>query len=368
MSDQEIDMSGLAVQTPEGALIARITVFDNQELASEATGKACTSIADQLRVIKGLSTYVPDLSTTSGDKEARQTRALCVACRTGAKKVRLKAVEPLKAVEKVLLRMEQDIEQEVRSVEEPIDAAIKIEEDRKEQEKLAKAQAEAVRIQKIQDLLSVYRGWPASMIGSTSAEIQGKIARCEKSVINEEVFMEFTKDAQAAKSASVAQLQQLLASTLEQEEKNKELETARAQQDAKDKRIAELEAMLAKTSVTNLTAAEVDTAIEQVKEELGAVGFTVTVSTADAEAAALFGDEPTIVDEIMEVMENPGPSVPEDADDDETAEFVSDVEDAMAYHDTIIEILAAAQNTQAYPNHMKFRAFVVTKCKEVLEG
>jgi hypothetical protein len=355
MSNEEIDMSGLAVQTPEGALIAKITVFENQALASEATGKSCTSIMDQLRVVKGYGDYVPDLSTASGDKEARQARALCVSCRTGAKKVRMLVKEKwLTPIEKSLMRMEGDIEQQVREIEEPIDAAIKLEEDRKEQEKEAKRQAEAIRVQKIQDMLSVLRGWPNSMIGSTSAEIQDKIARCEKSVIKEEVFQEFVKDAQAAKSASIAQLQQLLASTLEQEVKTKELEAAKAEQDAKDSRIAELEAMLASAGLSPEDTQAISAGVQEVCAE-------IQTEAEDAEASALFDDEPPVVD-----VDNPGPSVPEA--EAATDELMSAVEDAMAYHDAIVEILAMAQNTTAMPNHMKFRAYVTAKCKEVLEG
>lgn len=354
MNNEEIDMSGLAVQTLEGALIARITVFENQELASEATGKACTSIADQLAVVRGLSTYVPDLSTVAGDKDARAKRALCVACRTGAKKVRLKALEPLKAIEKVLIKMEQDIEQEVRSVEEPLDSAIKIEEDRKEQEKIVKAQAEAIRVQKIQDLLSVFRGWPSAMIGATSAEIQDKIARCEKSVIKEETFQEFAKDAQASKTASIAQLQQLLASTLEQEQKSKELETARAEEAAKNARIKELEAMLAAQGVSSdpEEKSELNLTGEQAQVLATAVmRHQIVPASSEAEADALFDDDPGLLEDLLE-----------------TEELASAVQDAMAYHDAIVEILTAGQDTQAMPNHMKFRAFVVAKCKEVLEG
>lgn len=385
MSNDEIDMSGLAVQTAEGALVARITVFENQALAAEATGKACTSINDQLRVVKGFADYVPDLSTTAGDKEARAARALCVACRTGAKKTWDLASAPLKAVSAAGLRMVKDIEMQVREIEEPLDAAIKIEEDRKEQEKIAKAQAEANRIKKIQDLLSIFRSWPVSMIGSTSAEIQDKIARSEKSVINEDVFQEFTKDAQSAKSASIAQLTQLLASTLEQEEKSKELLAAKAEEAAKDSEIAELRRLLAEmgadpTKPIHITSSEtIDRGMEILERRRSGETIEEIISTGqsfivhreeESEAEALFADPPCDkVDATMEQISNlPVNTTPEVNDDESTGELLSAVEDALVYHDAIVEILATAQNTQTMPNHMKFRAFVVSKCKEVLEA
>jgi len=113
-----------------------------------------------------------DLTTTAGDKDARAARMELVALRTGLEAKRKELKAPAMEFGKKIDAEAKRITDQIKGLEDPIDAQIKADEARREAEREAKRRAEAARVAKHEHAIGLIRGYVTSAIGSSSAHIR----------------------------------------------------------------------------------------------------------------------------------------------------------------------------------------------------
>jgi hypothetical protein len=188
-------MSALAIEKPETVKI--------QEYSRTAA-----ALADLRGRYDGA---IFDVATTSGLKEAKDARAEIKGYRVDLEKTR-------KLIKAPALERCQLIDDEAKRItaalvelEDPIDAQIKAEEKRKEDERIAREKAEQARVEAIQNRILAMRNAPAMLAGRASAEIraflEGKLRPAE---ISTEKYAEFIDTAEMAKADSVRLLERML--------------------------------------------------------------------------------------------------------------------------------------------------------------
>lgn len=183
-----------------------------------------------------------EVATTKGMEIARKGRAEIRGYRTAleAKRVEIKApaLERCRLIDAEAKR----ITAELLALEEPIDALIKAEEQRKERERAEKERIEQERIKKIQDAIAGFASWVASCASNRAAAwIAREIERLEACVIDEK-YGEFVEQAEAAKADALAKIQALHAAAVEQEAEQarikaerEELARLRAEQEKRER-------------------------------------------------------------------------------------------------------------------------------------
>jgi colicin import membrane protein len=159
---------------------------------------------------------VYDVTTTKGDKEARVARQQLVKLRTGLDKKRL----DLNAADRARIELRnneaQRITAEIVALEDPIDAQIKAEETRKENERQARIEAEEKRVAAIQERIDEFRGVIPAAAGCTAAEILEHIGDIERRLVDSS-FDEFQQTAVDAKDAVLGRLRQMHTAAVETE-------------------------------------------------------------------------------------------------------------------------------------------------------
>lgn len=185
------------------------------------------------------SNVVYDLTTTKGDKEARQARAELVKVRTSADKAYKDWNQPILEQQRIARDKVAYIKGEVDKLEKPIDDQIKADEDRREAERKAKAEAEVVRIKTIRDRINVIAGLPLAVISMGSEQISAVISDLSSMPLNEERFAEFLDEAVRLTEEMKIKLAEVRDAALAREQEaariereRQELEQARARQEA----------------------------------------------------------------------------------------------------------------------------------------
>lgn len=180
-----------------------------------------------------------DLTTTKGDKEARQARAELVRIRTSADKAYSEWNKPVLEQQRIAREKVKFIKEEVEKLEKPIDDQIVADEARREAERKAKAEAEAARVKIIRDRIAVIAGLPLAVINMNSSQISAVIADLGAMPINEERFAEFLEEAIALADQMKIKLAEVRDSVLAREQEaarleaeRKAIEEARAEQEA----------------------------------------------------------------------------------------------------------------------------------------
>lgn len=180
-----------------------------------------------------------DLTTTKGDKEARQARAELVRIRTSADKAYSEWNKPVLEQQRLAREKVKFIKDEVEKLEKPIDEQIAADEARREAERKAKAEAEAARVKIIRDRIAVIAGLPLAVINMSSTQISAVIADLGAMPINEERFAEFLEEAVALVDQMKVKLTEVRDSVLDREQEaarleaeRKAIEEARAEQEA----------------------------------------------------------------------------------------------------------------------------------------
>lgn len=171
-----------------------------------------------------------NVATTKGNEEARVARRELVTLRTGLEEKRQILKAPAIEFAKRLDAEAKRITAEIKALEEPIDAQIKAEEQRKEEIRLAKVAAEEARIKKIQAAIVEIRALPATLsIKATSADIDVVWNTLKDRELTGEVFEEFLEQAQVAKTEVLAQLNQTYEQAVEKEAEARKLAAERAE-------------------------------------------------------------------------------------------------------------------------------------------
>jgi hypothetical protein len=151
-----------------------------------------------------------DVSTTAGMAVAVKHRATFRDIRVGSEKARKERKAPILEIGKLLDSRQKEIEAETEPYESRFDLAIKAEEKRKDDEKIAKAVAESARISAIRKRITEMQEIPSMLVGKQSVTIATAIEGLESVGITLETHREFAGEAQAAQVATVAKLKDML--------------------------------------------------------------------------------------------------------------------------------------------------------------
>jgi colicin import membrane protein len=210
---------------------------------------AVTSIAEYSKTAAALAelrqTYhavVYDFGKPGEMQRALKDRARVRGYRLDLEKVRVEIKAPALERCRLIDAEAARIRQELEDLEEPIDAQIKREEKRKQDEQLAKEKAEAERVAGIQARIADINARGADAVGLQPAEIAARLDEARELAIDES-FGEYRETAAAAKKKAVATLEQLLAGAIAQAEAAEKLRLARIEEEermARDR--AQLEA------------------------------------------------------------------------------------------------------------------------------
>lgn len=174
------------------------------------------------------------VDTKDGMKDAKEVRSKLVKLRTGLEAKRKEIKEPA-------LRRAQAIDAEakmittaIKAIEDPIDAQIKAEEKRIEDEKAAKA----AKLAEIRAKIDGIRALPLALAGASSDDIAAEKAALEAFTPVEEVFGELVEDCKAAMAEAIASLSDLHARVMGQEAAAALVEAERLRLEAEAERAA----------------------------------------------------------------------------------------------------------------------------------
>lgn len=184
----------------------------------------------QLRKQFGDATF--DLTTTAGNQQARQSRMALVRLRTSLEAMR----KALNADDQERINMRnaeaKRIYGAIIEMELPIDAAIKADEKRREDERAERERKEAERLAAINNEIHKIRSLPLVYVAATADVLRESIAAVESMVLDELFDSVFLPSAQEAKADALAGLHRAL--------------SAREEFDANAARLAEEQAELAR--------------------------------------------------------------------------------------------------------------------------
>lgn len=170
-----------------------------------------------------------DIATTSGMRAAVEQRAVFRDIRVGSEKARKERKAPILEIGKLLDGRQKEIEAEIEPYESKYDDAIKAEEKRKDDEKIAKALAESQRITEIRQKIDAMRNAPARWLNSPSADI-GIAADClSEMVLPLEVYAEYVGEATVERDTAVKQLRTMQEAMRMHEEAQAELARKQAE-------------------------------------------------------------------------------------------------------------------------------------------
>ncbi len=172
------------------------------------------ALSDLRSRYKGL---VVDVQTPKGLKEAKTFTFELRTLRTTLEKKRKDLKAPIIERGKQLDDEAKRITAEIVALEEPIDVQIKAEEARIENARLAKLEAERVRVESLKAKIQTIRDTPSQMVGKPSSIINGALVRLSETALDEDEFAEYYQEASDALMAAMARVEQLLADQKAQE-------------------------------------------------------------------------------------------------------------------------------------------------------
>lgn len=168
-----------------------------------------------------------DLTTTKGDKEARGARQELVRLRTSLEAKRKEVKAPF-LTKCALIDIEAErIEDEIKALENPIDALIKADERRRADEKAERDRIERERVSTIQLRMSAIRSVPMEMVGKKSGEIREALDELSAMAVDAALFEEFELQAQGDRADAVKALTKMLDAVTAQEAEAAHLQEAR---------------------------------------------------------------------------------------------------------------------------------------------
>lgn len=187
------------------------------------------ALAELQARLKGV---VYDLTTTKGLDAAKRDRRELVTLRTSLEAKRKEIKAPALAHCALIDAEAKRITAEITALEDPIDAQIKREEERRAAEKAAKEEAERRRVATIQAAIDVFRRAVADMTGKTSAEIaarRNELAATRFDEVWPAQFAEFADEAKAARDSAVIALANLQDRVKKQEDEAEQIARDRAE-------------------------------------------------------------------------------------------------------------------------------------------
>lgn len=170
-----------------------------------------------------------DVGTKDGMALAKDARAEVRGYRTAVERMRVELKAPLLEKGKAIDAEAKRITAELIEIEEPINRAIKAEEDRKEHERQEKARAEAARVAELRSRVDAIRHGLNEVTGKSAEAIRVAMQWAETYQPDPGEFMEFLPDAIAARNEVREILKKMLADRERAEAEREELERLRAQ-------------------------------------------------------------------------------------------------------------------------------------------
>jgi colicin import membrane protein len=158
------------------------------------------------------------VATTAGLDAARKARAEVREYRTSLEKKRVEIKAPLLAREKLVDEEAARITAALLELEKPIDAQIKAAEAAAEERRQAKAKADAERVQRIRDRLTVIERLPLGLVNATAIVLRETIAAVVANPIIDAEWQEFAGEAKSMRDATLLTLSTILARAEQAEE------------------------------------------------------------------------------------------------------------------------------------------------------
>jgi hypothetical protein len=186
-----------------------------------------------------------DVATTAGMAVAVEHRATFREIRVASEKARKERKAPILEIGKLLDIRQKEIEAEIEPFESRFDTAIKAEEKRKDDEKIAKALAESARITAIKNRIEAFMLDAVSAISGTVSEIDAYATRLSEAVISFDEFAEYTGEAQLKRDNTVKWLRERQQQAAEQEAEAARIAAERAQLERDRAEAAERERLAA---------------------------------------------------------------------------------------------------------------------------
>lgn len=215
MSDEQAEVIAAVEPTAIADVNTAVAKFD----------RVAAGITELRTKYQGL---VYEVGTTKGMKEACDARAAIRAPRYEVERVRKECKAPILALGKDIDARAAAITADLLALEAPVDEQIKAAEQRKEEERKAKADAERKRVMAIQeDIENDLRCVPAAMTGRSAAEIDQAIRDVAAIEITVERFAEFAQTAAVVKESSLTKLRDLQAKQVAHEVEQQRLRQER---------------------------------------------------------------------------------------------------------------------------------------------
>ncbi len=235
-----------------------IAQTDSQAPPPSAVDDVTTAVAKFDRLAAGLAelknkyaAVVFDVTTTKGMKDATSARAEVRAPRYELEKARIAGKRKILALGKDLDERAAKIEVELTALEQPIDAQIKAEEARREEEKKRKAEAERARVAGIQNEIDRhFRNAPTASFGLTAEQLNTVIREVVASEITAERFAEFAEPAAIAKETALVKLRTMHVLQEQREAEHARLELER--EELERQRVAQQQAQLVQQEANRL--------------------------------------------------------------------------------------------------------------------
>lgn len=204
-------------------LIDRAEIKDGQAIVAYTRTQA--AVAELRQKYQGAK-Y--DLTTTAGDKAARAGRLELVTLRNDLEKKRKQLKAPALEFGKKVDSEAARLTAEIVALEDPIDAQIKADEQRREAERRAKEEAEAARRKVHTDGIAKIAGYVAQATDLSAARIGAGIAFLER--MDCAGFEEFTDEACATRDRSIEALRAMQIKAQAREDEAARLEAERVEQ------------------------------------------------------------------------------------------------------------------------------------------
>ena len=174
-----------------------------------------------------------DLFVTKNMAVAKEARAEVRGYRVALEKLRVELKAPALERTRLIDAEAKRITAELLAIEEPIDNAVKAEERRKEEEKTAKARAEAQRVAGIQRRIAAIRALAGNATGQRAAAIAEIAQQVTAIQINPADYGEFLPDALDALAETRQQVAAMLATQQQFEEEQARIQAEQAAEQAR---------------------------------------------------------------------------------------------------------------------------------------
>ena len=168
-----------------------------------------------------------DLTTTAGDKAARAARLDLKTLRTSLEAKRKELKAPAVEFGRKIDDEAKRITSEIVALEDPIDAQIKADEKRRDDERIERERIIAERAAGFRAKIDAIRACVAKSQGLPSERISNGIAQVESIVTDEATWAEFAEEAAQAKSMTLAAMLNLRDSAKAREEEAARVEAQR---------------------------------------------------------------------------------------------------------------------------------------------